>query len=43
MPTIFGYGFGGLVDAEPSNRRVPGVNQGRKRGVTKSPKPRRKR
>lgn len=43
MPTGFGYGLGGLVYEQPPSRRVPAVNQGRKRGVTKSPKPRRKR
>lgn len=43
MPTVFGWLLGGMPDEQPSTDHAPGINRGRKRGVTKSPKPRRKR
>lgn len=41
MPWLW-WGLGGMP-AETETQPVPGVNRGRKRGVTKSAKPRRKR
>ena len=42
MPTIFMFGPLTVYNDDLPKHRTPGVNRGRKRGVTKSSKPRRK-